>query len=57
MSFGRGHPLAPEPAAETMARHADRDLSAGPRGEVIEALFEIRLDDLTPGERCMVEAA
>ena len=55
--FGRGHPLALEMAAEAVARHADLDLSDGPRGEVIEALFEILIDDLDPAERRTVETA
>ncbi len=55
--FGRGHPLAVEMAAEAVARHADLDLSDGPPGEVIEALFEVLIDDLDPAERRTVEAA
>ncbi len=55
--FGRGHPLALEMAAEAVARHSDLELSDGPRGEVIEALFEILIDDLDPAERRTVETA
>jgi len=55
--FGRGHPLAVEMAAEAVARHADLDLSDGPPGEVVEALFEVLIDDLDPAERRTVEAA
>ncbi len=55
--FGRGHPLALEMAAEAVARHADLDLSDGPPGEVVEALFELLIDDLDPAERRTVEAA
>lgn len=55
--FGRGHPLALEMAAEAVARHADPYLSDGPPGEVIEALFEVLIDDLNPAERRTVEAA
>ena len=55
--FGRGHPLALEMAAEAVARHADLELSDGPRGEVIEAVFEVLVDDLDPAERRTVEAA
>ena len=54
--FGRGHPLAVEMAAEAVARHADLDLSDGPPGEVVEALFEVLIDDLDPAERRTVEA-
>lgn len=55
--FGRGHPLALEMAAEAVARHAELHLSDGPPGEVVEALFEVLMDDLNPAERRTVEAA
>ena len=55
--FGRGHPLALGLAAEAVARHAELHLSEGPPGEVIEALFEVLVDDLDPAERRTVEAA
>jgi DNA-binding CsgD family transcriptional regulator len=40
-----------------MARHSVLQLSDGPPGEVVEALFEVLLDDLNPTERRTVEAA
>lgn len=55
--FGGGHPLALEMAAEAVTRHPDVDLSDGPPAEVVEALFEVMIDDLEPAERRTVEAA
>ena len=55
--FGRGHPLALEMAAEAVSRHADLRLSDGPPGDVIEALFDVLIDDLNSAERRTVEAA
>ncbi len=55
--FGRGHPLALGMAAEAVARHVRLQASDGPPGEVVEALFEVLIDDLNPTERRTVEAA
>ena len=56
-SFGRGHPLALEMAAEAVVRHAEPRTSDGLPGEVIEALFEVLIDDLDPAERRTVQVA
>ena len=46
-----------EVAAEAVAPHAELHLSDGPPEEVVEALFEVLMDDLNPTERRTVEAA
>ncbi len=55
--FGRGHPLALGMTAEAVARNTGLQLADGPPGEVVEALFEVLIDDLDPAERRTVEAA
>jgi hypothetical protein len=35
-------------ASEAVARQVDLDLSEGPPGAVVEALFEVLIDDVDP---------
>ena len=57
LSFGRGHPLALELAAEAFARHPTLELPDGPPADAIEELVDVLLDDLDPSERLTVEGA
>ncbi|MFC6287436.1 LuxR C-terminal-related transcriptional regulator [Nocardioides sp. GCM10027113] len=56
-AFARGHPLAIELAVEAFGRRPGLAVGPGPLPDVVEELFEVLLDDLTPAEREVVEAA
>lgn len=56
-AFARGHPLAAVTAAEALARRPGLQLGSGAPAEVVEELFAVLLDDLTPQERAVAEAA
>jgi DNA-binding CsgD family transcriptional regulator len=55
-AFARGHPLAVVVAAEALARRPDLVLGSGAPADVVEELFSVILDDLSPQERSTVEA-
>lgn len=56
-AFARGHPLAIELAVEAFGRRPGLAVGPGPLPDVVEELFEVLLDDLSPEEREVVEAA
>ena len=55
-AFARGHPLAAVVAAEALARSPGLSLGSGAPAEVVEELFAVILDDLSPQDRAAVEA-
>ncbi|WP_238437111.1 MULTISPECIES: helix-turn-helix transcriptional regulator [unclassified Frankia] len=55
--FARGHPLAVVMACEALARRPGLPLGSGAPAEVVEDLFAVILDGLSPPERAVAEAA